>query len=581
MGLVIRSREGKMNEWFKKVINGFKERWAKWTKVQKGIGIGIVVLVIVAIVVLTSVSSKPTTVRLFNVPITDEAERTEICLRLDQDNVKYYATTDGYISVNDEATAKKYRAVLIAENLEPKRFDAYSIFDTTKWARTDFDDKVNWQRAQEKALEQRLSYLDGIRDAKVGLVLPDESLFASTQNPVSASVILYSKGGSEILSDKKQIKGIQHLIQRSIEGLKDENISIVDGNTGLEINDFSGMEATERIDNIAKEQRLIQKLENEYSARILKALEETYGRKRVKIANMKIDMDMSKRNSTSTEYTGITVVPDNPDTPYDDSDIRTNLVISSETIKKEFVGTGYNPEGPAGVEGQNPPVYSDMSNMIGKQTETGEKVNNALNQKNTTEEYSPSIKRVTIGVNIDGTWNYPLYDESGKLKLNESGGYLREYIPISDADLQKMKSLVRAAVGYDNKRGDIVEVVNVPFDRTDEFRKEDEDFRKKQQTKKTILFVLIGVVVVLIAFIIFRFISREIERRRRLREEELFRKQQAAREQALWDAKNDGMEVTMSVEERKRAELQENAIAMAKEHPEDVAMLIRTWLMEE
>ena len=219
--------------------------------------------------------------------------------------------------------------------------------------------------------------------------------------------------------------------------------------------------------------------------------------------------------------------------------------------------------------------------MIGKQTETGEKVNNALNQKNTTEEYSPSIKRVTIGVNIDGTWNYPLYDESGKLKLNESGGYLREYIPISDADLQKMKSLVRAAVGYDNKRGDIVEVVNVPFDRTDEFRKEDEDFRKKQQTKKTILFVLIGVVVVLIAFIIFRFISREIERRRRLREEELFRKQQAAREQALWDAKNDGMEVTMSVEERKRAELQENAIAMAKEHPEDVAMLIRTWLMEE
>ena len=570
-----------MNEWFKKVINGFKERWAKWTKVQKGIGIGIVALVIVAIVVLTSVSSKPTTVRLFNVPITDEAERTEICLRLDQDNVKYYATTDGYISVNDEATAKKYRAVLIAENLEPKRFDAYSIFDTTKWARTDFDDKVNWQRAQEKALEQRLSYLDGIRDAKVGLVLPDESLFASTQNPVSASVILYSKGGSEILSDKKQIKGIQHLIQRSIEGLKDENISIVDGNTGLEINDFSGMEATERIDNIAKEQRLIQKLENEYSARILKALEETYGRKRVKIANMKIDMDMSKRNSTSTEYTGITVVPDNPDTPYDDSDIRTNLVISSETIKKEFVGTGYNPEGPAGVEGQNPPVYSDMSNMIGKQTETGEKVNNALNQKNTTEEYSPSIKRVTIGVNIDGTWNYPLYDESGKLKLNESGGYLREYIPISDADLQKMKSLVRAAVGYDNKRGDIVEVVNVPFDRTDEFRKEDEDFRKKQQTKKTILFVLIGVVVVLIAFIIFRFISREIERRRRLREEELFRKQQAAREQALWDAKNDGMEVTMSVEERKRAELQENAIAMAKEHPEDVAMLIRTWLMEE
>ena len=82
-------------------------------------------------------------------------------------------------------------------------------------------------------------------------------------------------------------------------------------------------------------------------------------------------------------------------------------------------------------------------------------------------------------------------------------------------------------------------------------------------------------------FIIFRFVARELERRKRLREEELLRKQQSAREQALWDAKEEGMEVTMSVEERKRAELQENAIAMAKEHPEDVAMLIRTWLMEE
>ena len=53
------------------------------------------------------------------------------------------------------------------------------------------------------------------------------------------------------------------------------------------------------------------------------------------------------------------------------------------------------------------------------------------------------------------------------------------------------------------------------------------------------------------------------------------------REKALWQAEQAGMEVTMSVEERRRAELQENAITMAKEHPEDVAQLIRTWLMEE
>ena len=90
-----------------------------------------------------------------------------------------------------------------------------------------------------------------------------------------------------------------------------------------------------------------------------------------------------------------------------------------------------------------------------------------------------------------------------------------------------------------------------------------------------------AVALVLVLFIVIRLVMRELERRRRLREEELLRQQQAAREQALWDAKEESVGVTMSVEESRRAELQENAIAMAKEHPEDVAMLIRTWLMEE
>ena len=103
----------------------------------------------------------------------------------------------------------------------------------------------------------------------------------------------------------------------------------------------------------------------------------------------------------------------------------------------------------------------------------------------------------------------------------------------------------------------------------------------KLQRNKTIMFSLVGVAVILIAFIAFRIISREIEKRRRLAEEARIREQEEARQRALMEAQQQGMEVTMSVEERKRAELQENAIAMAKEHPEDVAMLIRTWLMEE
>ncbi len=577
----VRSREGMMNEWFKKTLGTIKEKWSKWTLLQKGILAGIVVVIIAAIIILATVSSRTTTVRLFNSPVTDEVQRAEILSRLDQDNVKAYVSQDGYISVEDEATAKRYRSKLVAEGYEPIAKDPYSLFDTTRWSRTSFDDKVNWQRAQTAAVKDHLEQLDGIRSADVRLVLPDDKLFASEQASTSASVILYAKPGSDVLENKKSIKGIQHLIMRSVEGLREEDITIVNGDTNEEINNWDDLSETDRISNIDRQQKLIRKLETEYSSAVLKALQGTYTNKRVTIANMKIEMNMSERESSSEIYSGIQIKADNPDTPYDDGETVEKLPVSEEVIEKSFTGTGFNPEGPAGVEGQNPPVTADMSNVIGKSTETGRKTNYALNRTDTTEKVSPAIDRVTISVNIDGTWTYPLYDEKGNIKVSSSGGYEREYKEISAEELEQVRELVRNAVGYNRERGDSVTVTNIKFDRTEEFRAEDLRFIKSQQTRRTVLFVLLGVAVVLVAFIVFRLVSRELERRRRLREEELLRKQQAEREQALWDAKEQGIEVTMSVEERKRQELQENAVALAKEHPEDVAMLIRTWLMEE
>ena len=104
----------------------------------------------------------------------------------------------------------------------------------------------------------------------------------------------------------------------------------------------------------------------------------------------------------------------------------------------------------------------------------------------------------------------------------------------------------------------------------------------RKQFQQTILIALAGLAVLLISFIVFRSDSpANLNGRRRLKEEELSRQHQMLRESALRQAEEEGVEVSMSVEERKRMELQESAINMAKEHPEDVAQLIRTWLLEE
>lgn len=96
-----------------------------------------------------------------------------------------------------------------------------------------------------------------------------------------------------------------------------------------------------------------------------------------------------------------------------------------------------------------------------------------------------------------------------------------------------------------------------------------------------LLAALIGVVALFVGFILFRAVQKELERRRRAKEESLALEQQRMREAALKAAEEEGIDVELSLEERARLELQQSALQLAKERPDDVAQLLRTWLAEE
>lgn len=568
-----------MNEWLKKVVASLKGLWSKWSLVQKIILFAVIAAVVVAFIVMMTFSAQPSAVPLFSVPITDEAARDKIIYRLDEENVSSNVNAAGLITVKDEATARRMRSILVREDLVPSNVDPWNLFDVERWTTTDFERNVNLRRSITEMVRQHIEALDDVDRANVVINVPEKTLLAADQDPTTASVVITPKPGSDITTNKKKIEGIQKLLITSVPGLTAENISISDP-SGVIINDFEGMESSERVDIIAKEQKLIKEQEMYYRARILAALQNTFSADRVRDLNVKIDMDMSKRQVSGTEYSPIVIKPDDPNTPYDDSEVRDYLPISTETVTKKWTGTGYNPEGPAGVEGQNPPVYSDMSNLIGTSEESGVKQNNVLNTAEYLEEKSPSIDRITVSVNIDGTWEKE-YDEKGNLIINPNGSIARKYIPVDPAVLASTTSLIQSAIGYDRIRGDTVSVQNIQYDRSAQFAEEDEKFKKAQQQRTTILVSIAGIAAILLAFVVIRLITRSIERRRRLKQEEMLRQSQLEREKTIWEAEQAGMEVTMSVEERRRAELQENAVTMAKEHPEDVAMLIRTWLMEE
>ena len=567
-----------MNEWLKKTLAQIKTLWGKWTPIQKGILAAVVIAAIVVIVLLTSWSAKPSLVLLIDTPVTDEALRERIVLRLNQENVKTSVSEAGLISVKDEQTARRMRTILLREDLIPKNTDPWAIFDVERWTRTDFERNIDVRRAVIEEVRKHIKALDDVDDASVVVNIPEDKLFQADQNPVTASIILYPKPGSDISTNRKKIEGIQKLLKYAVEGLTDDNITIADNNGSI-LNDFAGMKDYDRLSLIEKQQKIISKLETQYEIKILNILQKTYGTDRVRDLSIKIDMDMSEKTAETIEYLPFQLKADNPDTPYDDSEVRASVTRSSETATTTYQGTGYNPEGPAGVEGQTPPSYKDTSNLTGLSTQSIVKTNEEIGSRKTSQIVSPEMGRRTVSVNIDGQWRKKK-DANGNVVVKD-GHIEREYIPISDEELQKATKAVQDAIGYDIKRNDSVSVLNIQFDRIADFEKEDEAYFKAIQRQRIILISLSGLAVLLLIFIIYRVISRELERRKRLREEELLRQHQLEREKALWEAEQAGMEVSMSVEEMKRRELSENVINLAREHPEDVALLLRTWLMEE
>ncbi|TFG82998.1 MAG: flagellar M-ring protein FliF [Spirochaetales bacterium] len=568
-----------MNEWLKKTLDRLKTLWGSWGLPQKLILIGIAGAVLVAIVLLFTVSGTPTQVRLINTPIQSDDELRLITSRLDSEGIEFNVAENNILYVKDQATRSRAVSVLLREDLIPQGTSLWDVFSIDRFTTTDFERNVNLRRAIIQEVTRHIESIEAVDKANVVIEIPEDKLFSEDQKPVTASVILYPKPGSDIVTNRKQLEGIQKIIKFAVSGLLDENIVITDQN-GIVLNDFAGLQDMDRLELTKREQQLIQRQEAYYRAAVLKALQQIYTADRVRDLNIKLDMDMSKKTVATKEYFPFTLKPDNPITPYDDSVIQPSVRESTERKAYEYQGTGFNPEGPAGVEGQTSPAYKDLQNMVGKATETYVVENEALNERNTQENTSPAIDRVTVSVNIDGVWKWK-YTDKGEPLVRTDGGIDREYVQVPQLELDAAAALIRDAIGYNRMRGDSVTVRNIQFDRSAQFKVEDADFLRTLQLRRVVLYSLIGLAFLLVSFIVFRLVSRELERRRRISEEKRALEQQMLRENAIRQAEEQNIEVSMSVEERKRLDLQEHAINMAKEHPEDVAQLIRTWLREE
>ncbi len=568
-----------MNEWFKKLVTKLKEQWGKWTMIQKAVLVVLVLGSLVGIGLLFTFNVSPSLVPIITTPIADEALLNRIATRLDVEGIPYSITNDRRLMAPNRGSALEARGILVREDLIPSGTDAWHLFDIDRWTITDFERNVNLRRAITSQVEQVITALDDVDRATVALVIPERALFAEDQDPTTASITIFPKPGSDIRENRRKIEGIEKLIQFAVPGWRNENITISDNN-GMILNNFVALQDFDRLEVSRRELEMKRQLERQYVAAIRSALGQIFTSRRVEIPNIEVSLDIGNRTVEKEEFSPIITVPNNPNTPFDETEYVLSITRSTETFAERYQGTGFNPQGPPGQEGQTPPAYRDLEGIVGSYSRENTVTNNEINRTVTSERGSPSVQRISVSVALDGVWVRD-YDDNGRLIINPDGSISRSYVPITPEQLSAAQELVESAVGFDRTRGDLVTVRNIQFDRTEEHRLEDLAYQRQQSIQTILLWVLASLAGLLGLFVVFRLVTREIERRRRLREEELARQHQAMREAALRSAEEESAEVEMSVEERARLEMQENAINIAREHPEDVAQLIRTWLLEE
>ncbi|WP_288625019.1 flagellar basal-body MS-ring/collar protein FliF [uncultured Brachyspira sp.] len=565
-----------MQDFINKLISQVKNIFSKTTKVQKAIVIGILVLALGAIIATIILSSRRTGTLLFQKALSQEDARNVISV-LEASNIKYQYR-NGFITLNNMSDKAKAELELVKEGKMPTSLDGWELFDSPRIGITDVELDINKRRSLTKAITQLLTKLEFVQEATVDLAFPKKEYLTDVDAPVTASVVIKAEPfKEEILRDPKTVRGLQRLIAMGVDKLQPEFVTITDS-VGLVLTDFTDEAANLKLKVAQEELKIVDRERKKIENKIRQTLGRIYtNRVETTIA---LELIWDEVTITNNSVMPIVLKEDDPSTPYDDSIITNKVQVSSRTVTEDWKGQQFIPQGAAGAEENVPPGYKDKTDRWQTYTKTDTQDNYELSKRyEAIKKGSYQIGKISAAVALDGRWTR-VYDERGNPVITNGTSYVREYHPVSAEEIRNVTSLVQAAIGYNLKRGDQVSVTHLQFDHWDRFDAEDARIMRNNFIKKTLVIAMISLLALFILVLIVRAIQKELARRRRLREEELERKQMEMRRQAMMNVNEEPI-TEMNLEDAARKKLMEEVIRVSHERPEDVAQLLRTWMADD
>jgi flagellar M-ring protein FliF len=351
-------------------------------------------------------------------------DSTGIVKDLERQAIPFELRNDGAVIMVPKDKVTRLRMKLAEGGLPKGGGVGYEIFDKSDaLGTTSFVQNINHLRALEGELARTIRAIDRIQAARVHLVLPERPLFSRETPEPSASIVVRVRGSLE----PQQIRAIRHVVASAVSGLKPQRVSIVD-----EAGQLLADGATGDADNtIADERRTA--FEKRMRSQVEAIVSSVVGAGRARV-QLSADFDYNKITQTSDRF--------DPE----------GRVLRSSQTREESSATAEN-NGQVTVNNELPGNQNrDNAAAARDQSKKTEETNNYEISRTTKTEVTEAgrVNRISVAVLVDGSY---AKNDKGEMVYQER----------SKDQLDRIAALVRSAIGFDQKRGDQVEVVNLKF----------------------------------------------------------------------------------------------------------------------
>ncbi|GAA1137753.1 flagellar basal-body MS-ring/collar protein FliF [Nocardioides aquiterrae] len=462
---------------------------------------------------------------------------------LNAEGVPYQLTNGGATVMVPQSQVYDTRIALSGKGLPASSGgDGYSLLDGQGISTSEFQEQTDFKRAMEGELAKTIEAIDGVNTAIVHLALPPQKVFADEQDPPTASVLVDTSAGTTL--DPQQVQGVVHLVAASIDGLQPENVTVTDGQGQvLSTSDGGALGASTRDQQVSE-------FEQKKTAQIQSVLDRIVGPGNSTV-QVTADLDFDKSVSESTTY------QNDP----------TQAPLSSSESSEQYAGPGGAgaANGVVGPDGQMDPLTTGGSNPS-KYTKKQKTEDNAVDTVIEHRETAPgSVNSMHVAVAID----------TASLQGR------------STTDIQ---DLISAGNGISTKRGDTIQVTSLQFDRTADDAAAAELAAAAKAEKQAQMWRWArdaGIALAVIAALLLAWLRSR--KRSKARENattyivEQLRTDAAERAALAAAAEAQKVPAVAALERADNAaneELRTELASLVEKQPEDVAALLRGWLVD-